>query len=210
MAKRRGLKPWMIATPLATGINLVLLAFLAQGPPADPIEPAPPMIVTFELPPRDPRTRNRSALRRDPEPPVARPAAGSAAAVDPPPPQPLPAAGPPASAPNPWQVSDAARLQAFGDSLRAQRACAAAPGGRLTQEERARCLADWEASAERAAVKWPSPQLNLDPKGRFVRETQPYLERKPKNGCKVRAGGTPVPAFGDQGVATGVACAFSF
>jgi len=199
----------MIATPLATGINLALLAFLAQGPPVEPVEPPPPMIVTFELPPRDPRTRNRPSLRRDLEPPVAQPTARPPA-PDPSPSPPLPAAGPPASVPNPWQVSDAARLQAFGDSLRAQRACAAAPGGRLTQEERARCLADWGASAEKAAAKWPSPQLNLDPRGAYARETQPYLERKPKNGCKARAGGSPVPQFGDQGVATGVACAFSF
>jgi hypothetical protein len=198
----------MIATPLATGINLVLLAFLAQGPPVDPVDPAPPMIVTFELPPRDPRTRNRPTQRRPP-PPVVQPAARAASPSAPSAP-PLPAAGPPASAPNPWQVSDAARLQAFGDSLRAQRACAAAPGGRLTQEERARCLADWEASAEKAAAKWPSPQLNLDPRGAYVKQAQPYLERQPKNGCKARAGGTWVPPYGQQGVATGVACAFSF
>ncbi len=207
MAKRRGLKPWMIATPLATGVNLLLLAFLAQAPPVDPAEPSPPMIVTFELPPRDPDSRRRPTQRRPPPPAIQ--SAARPASPAPPASPPLPAAGPPA-APNPWQVSDAARLQAFGDSLRAQRACAAAPGGRLTQEERARCLADWQASAERAALKWPSPQLNLDPRGAYVRETQPYLERQPKNGCKPRAGGTWVPPYGQQGVATGVACAFSF
>ncbi len=52
-------------------------------------------------------------------------------------------------------------------------------------------------------------RLNLDPRGQYAENPEPYLVRMPKNGCKVRAAGDAGP-MGQQGVAAGVTCAWSF
>jgi len=53
-------------------------------------------------------------------------------------------------------------------------------------------------------------RLDLDGRGYAAAKTQePYLQRKPKNGCKVGAGGSTTPS-GLQGVAGGIGCALSF
>ncbi len=52
-------------------------------------------------------------------------------------------------------------------------------------------------------------RLNLDPRGLYVANPTPYLNRKPKNGCKVMAGGDPGPA-GQAGAAVGIGCGKSF
>jgi hypothetical protein len=51
--------------------------------------------------------------------------------------------------------------------------------------------------------------INLDPHGRYLSDPEPYLTRMPKNGCKVRAAGDAGP-MGQQGVAAGISCGFSF
>jgi hypothetical protein len=75
----------------------------------------------------------------------------------------------------------------------------------LTAEERRGCddkLAEVRTESQAA-------RLNLDPGGRFAPDAEPYLQRKPRKGCKVRAGGDVAP-MGKEGAATGVACAWSF
>jgi hypothetical protein len=52
--------------------------------------------------------------------------------------------------------------------------------------------------------------LDLDRRGYAASKAQePYLQRKPKNGCKIGAGGDTTPS-GVQGVAGGLGCALSF
>jgi hypothetical protein len=83
----------------------------------------------------------------------------------------------------------------------------------LTPDERRRCEARMAGGAveDRAG---PAPKLNLDLHGRFASNPEPYLQRRPKNGCKVRAGGDTAPGPGgtpgNVGVASGVACALAF
>jgi hypothetical protein len=78
----------------------------------------------------------------------------------------------------------------------------------LTPEERRRC--EDRAAAAGPAERAP-PRLDLDRDGAFAagRNPEPYLARKPKNGCKLRAAGDTTPA-GDQGPAAGVGCAWAF
>lgn len=100
---------------------------------------------------------------------------------------------------------------ADGVAIRAQRALRGLVGcdqprpGQLTAEERERCeTRRWAGSRPGNA------RLNLDPSGRYVENPEPYLVRKPKNGCRLRATGE-VDAMGETGnVRTGVGCAFSF
>jgi hypothetical protein len=74
----------------------------------------------------------------------------------------------------------------------------------LTDAERASC--GMRLAANRPTT--PAP-LNLDPHGRYVSDPEPYLTRMPKNGCKVRAAGDATP-FGEEGVAAGISCGWSF
>lgn len=63
--------------------------------------------------------------------------------------------------------------------------------------------------APRLEPKW-SKQLNLDPKGVFIREPElPYLARDPHNECKLKVGNKKTPMGKDE-THTGVKCAFSF
>ncbi len=78
----------------------------------------------------------------------------------------------------------------------------------LTPEERRRCEARQDAAL--AAVRaGPIPKYDLDRDGRFTEDETPYLARKPKNGCKLMAGGQGRPIGGEAAVA-GVGCAVSF
>jgi hypothetical protein len=74
----------------------------------------------------------------------------------------------------------------------------------LSDAERQRCEDRLGALEDRRG-----PKLNLDVRGAFARDPDPYLARKPKDGCKVRAGGDADPA-GEQGAAIGIGCAWSF
>jgi hypothetical protein len=73
----------------------------------------------------------------------------------------------------------------------------------LSAAERQACL-DRLAKAQAGGAR-----LNFDLRGGYAKNPQPFLERRPKNGCKVRAGGDTAP-MGEQGVASGIACAWSF
>ena len=72
----------------------------------------------------------------------------------------------------------------------------------LTAAERQACL-DRLAKAQGGGAR-----LNFDLRGGYAKNPQPFLERRPKNGCKARAGGDTAP-MGEQGVASGIACAWS-
>ena len=74
----------------------------------------------------------------------------------------------------------------------------------LTEDERERCDARLSARDGRGP-----PKLNLDVNGDFDRDPDPYLARRPKNGCKARAGGD-VDSAGKQGAAIGLGCAWAF
>ena len=74
----------------------------------------------------------------------------------------------------------------------------------LTDAERTAC--GGRLAANRPTVP---TALNFDPHGRYASNPEPYLNRMPKNGCKVRAAGDATP-FGREGVAAGVSCGWSF
>lgn len=75
----------------------------------------------------------------------------------------------------------------------------------MTREERERCEAErW------ARVGQASPRLNLDPSGRYAKNPEPFLLRRPKDGCRARMGGD-VDAMGDDSnVRAGVTCVVPF
>ena len=75
----------------------------------------------------------------------------------------------------------------------------------LTPEERDRCSE--RARAGYGAAK--EARLNLDPAGRYAEKSEPYLNRRPVNGCKPRAAGDVGPR-GAEGVRVGLGCALSF
>jgi hypothetical protein len=95
---------------------------------------------------------------------------------------------------------------AVRQALRGLLGCEHAALAALTSEERERCRERLGSEAGRTAGV---ARLNLDPHGAFAPNAEPYLARKPKNGCKVGAGGD-VGAMGEVGAAAGVSCAWSF
>ena len=75
----------------------------------------------------------------------------------------------------------------------------------LSREDRERCETRRWASADA-----PATRLNLDPSGRYVEDTEPFLARRPKKGCRVRAAGD-TNAMGDSGNArAGFTCVVPF
>lgn len=134
---------------------------------------------------RDPMRAPRQSARRTPSAPA------------------LPSVIPPAATDAPAVPSS------DGVAEKAQRALRGLAGcdrpARLTPEERERCeTRRWARPAPAAG------RLNLDPSGRYVENPDPYLVRKPKNGCRVRATGDVDP-MGDSGnTRAGIGCAFSF
>lgn len=109
-----------------------------------------------------------------------------------------------APAPAPFATGEA---QA-GPVLRGLVDCRPSTLDRLSAEARERCdqrLAGDPALRPAAAAA----RLNLDAAGRFAQDDEPYLARKPKKGCKVRAAGAADP-MGKQGPAAGIACAWAF
>lgn len=94
---------------------------------------------------------------------------------------------------------------AVRDVLRKAIGCDPAMLARLSAAEREACL-DRLAKAPAGGAM----ALNLDRRGYAAGKAQePYLQRKPRNGCKIGAGGDTTPS-GVQGVAGGVGCALSF
>lgn len=144
-------------------------------------------------PPPKPIRTQRAPAKASPErsvlPPVlARPAIG------PQEPSPVPQAEP--------QEGEAAGVR---KALRGLGGCSHADLLALSPSERQTCL-DRLAKAPGGGAM----ALNLDRRGYAAGKAQePYLQRKPRNGCKVGAGGDTTPS-GLQGVAGGVGCALSF
>lgn len=98
-----------------------------------------------------------------------------------------------------------AGMEAAQRTLQALSKCRPDNLARLSAEERGRC-------AERARAGYADggmPHVNLDPSGRYVENPEPYLNRRPTNGCKPRAAGDVGP-LGVEGARAGVGCAFSF
>ncbi len=90
-------------------------------------------------------------------------------------------------------------------ALRGRLGCDHAKMLGLTAEERARC----EDRIAKVGGFSGAGRLNLDLTGRYARDPEPYLARRPKNGCKARAAGDAGP-MGNEGAAAGIACAWSF
>ena len=99
---------------------------------------------------------------------------------------------------------EARRGEGVRQALRGRLGCEHADLMGLSDQERERCREQLAAGAGAAPLK-----LDLDRKGRFAEDPEPYLARRPHNGCKVRAAGDKAPS-GEQGAATGIACAWSF
>jgi hypothetical protein len=98
-----------------------------------------------------------------------------------------------------------------GDMRRALRGllgCQPAGLARLSAEARELCQ-ERMAAGGAADSALSSARLNLDLHGRYARDPEPYLNRRPRNGCKARAAGD-VSVMGQQGAAAGVDCAWSF
>jgi len=96
-----------------------------------------------------------------------------------------------------------AELAANGrQALRGLRGCALAG---LTREERERCEAQrW------AGVAPVTKRLNLDPTGRFAKNPEPFLSRRPKDGCRARLTGDVDPMGNDMNARAGVTCVVPF
>ncbi len=136
-------------------------------------------------PPRRPRKAPRTAATRPAiAPPAARPAPDAREAVE----------APPAG------VSGGA-VQALRDLL----GCAHAAFLDLSPEARQRC--EDRMTAYRKTT--PPIQVDLDPRGLYAVNPIPYLNRKPKNGCKVRAAGAAGP-MGQGGAVAGISCGKTF
>ena len=184
----------LLLLALSIGARVVVLGWLlVQRHVLSPSPETPSMEVLlappiFRRPPVEPRDRPPAPPRphaaRSPErAPVQRQEPGLAA---------------PSTAPGP---GEAAAPPAVRRALRGLIGCRLAD---RTDEERQRCDERLAAVEDRIGRK-----LDLDPRGAFAKETAPYLARRPKNGCKARAGGDADPA-GEQGAAVGIGCAWAF
>lgn len=191
--RRRGAGTAALLASLAFhgAVLLILARYLAQVPAS---AEAPVVNVTL-VPARPPPAARRAPPDRPRD--VRRPAAITAPLRAPLPPHVPPLVLPP---PPPEAATLDARAQR---TLRSLTGCD--PGARLTPEERERC------ETRRALRGAPSAaRLKLDPSGRYVENPQPFLSRRPKDGCRARATGDVDP-MGDSGaVRAGVGCAFSF
>lgn len=184
-----------LASVLFHGAVLLLLArHLSQ---VAPIPEAPPIQVTL-IPRPQPLAANRE--RRRAEPPrreAMTPLPPRASRPTPVLPS-TPFASPPSPSVDTAPAADAQRV------LRNLSGCDPGRWDRLSFDARARC----EARAQRGVAD--GGRLELDPSGRYAADEQPFLSRKPKNGCRARAAGD-VDGYGDSGhVRAGVGCAFSF
>lgn len=96
-----------------------------------------------------------------------------------------------------------AELAARGrQALRGLRGC---DSPQLTREARERCEGEhWDRTAAGPA------RLNLDPDGRYARNPEPFLSRRPTKGCRARATGD-VDVRGENGnTRAGITCVFAF
>ena len=120
-----------------------------------------------------------------------------------------PSAAPPPEAAVPAPAPFAAGDEPGGVALRGLLDCRPSNLHRLAAEARARC--DQRLAGDPGLRKTGAggPRLHLDPSGRFAQDDEAYLARRPKKGCKVRAGGD-ADAMGHQGPAGGITCVIPF
>lgn len=143
------------------------------------------------VPPRSPPPRaERVARGQTPEPRARGPSVL---------PAPPPASD--ASAPTPQHASEGHPPPQ--GVLRGLRGC---DGPDLTREERERCRTDlWARTAPTLTAR-----LDLDPAGRFAGHAEPFLSRRPSNGCRLRATGDTDVMGDSQGVRAGLTCVLPF
>lgn len=192
---KSALRRWALAIVISLCANSLVASFFWDLR-LTPVDDAAPVTVV-EFVPRQPLQRSSSQTPRHPSarsgPLAVRRSFAPIPTRSAPTPviSPVPTAAPPGG-------DDVANLSR---ALKGRLGCELA---HLTDAERAACTARWAANRPTT----PTP-LNLDPHLRYASDPEPYLTRMPKNGCKVRAAGDAGP-MGQQGVAAGVSCGWSF
>ncbi len=186
----QGARKLLIVLVMSLGAHVVVLGALMSQRHALSPEPETPVMEVLLAPPfhRRPAAEPPRRAEHPPRPHAAR--APQRAPIR----RSAPDVAAPAAAPGPPPP-------ALRRALRGLIGCGMAD---LTQDERERCEARLAARDGRRA-----PKLNLDVHGDFDRDPDPYLARRPKNGCKARAGGD-VDSAGKQGAAIGLGCAWAF
>jgi len=194
IANRAGYARW--AALVASGlIHVALVAWLIFGATAiPPVTPTPHLEITLTAPPRPKRVDR-------PSPPPARRATSPLDARSPATTNPSAAPTTAAASPQPSRIGQddiAARVrQAIG-----ARDCNR-PG--LSREGREQC------ETQRWAGLAPSRiRPNLDPNRRYIEDPTPYLVRRPKDGCRIRATGDEGPLGDDSNARAGVTCVVPF
>lgn len=185
-----------MAIAASAAAHLAFFALIVWRLGATPTQAEPPVIQLQLIPqPRAPteESRRRTAHTAAPRPARLPPT------IEAPPVAPLLT---PEPAERPAEVRQA---------LRALVGCSHAALTRLSAEEQARCR-DREVAALTVEGNAPLLRLNLDRRGAYAENPEPYLSRRPKKGCKPRAAGdvAAAPMGGQEGVAAGVTCGWAF
>jgi hypothetical protein len=179
----------------AVGLHVVALTLLLWRLGGE-VRVAPAPVMNVELTPRraaSPQDRSKPTPRR---PPPARPHSPQRRET------PEAAAPVPTAPAAPAEGGAAAAIRPV---LQGLLGCRDANLARLTAEERQHCADQLARGRGGEAPR----RLDLDPRGGFAGDAEPYLARKPKKGCKPRAAGD-VGAMGEQGAAAGIACSWAF
>jgi hypothetical protein len=188
-----------LAVLLASAVfHAVLLIALVRYLPPPPIyAEGPSLEVSLIAPPRSSRARRVVAKRARPD--------DRGALVQTAPTLSIPAVSPSssegdASPPAPGGDASGDGAAQRRPALRGLRGCDLA-----TREARERCEAERWARAAPVA-----PRLNLDPSGRYARDPEHFLLRRPKDGCRARMGGDVDARGDDSNVRAGVTCVVPF
>lgn len=189
----------LVASGVLHAVLLVLLVrYAARGTPT---YREPPTIQAMLVPPDRPGPAPRDRIR--PPSSDARDAPARSAPL-----LPVQAAAPRPGEVAPFTPGDAlpgippSEADVAAKALRGLRACDRAE---LTRQEREDCEAQRWAKAAPVTAR-----LNLDLSGRYAKNPEPFLLRRPKNGCRARMGGD-VDAMGDDSnVRAGVTCVKPF
>lgn len=80
----------------------------------------------------------------------------------------------------------------------------------LTRREREDCEARRWADAAPSSTAQADPHLNLDLTGRYAKNPEPFLSRRPSNGCRARLTGETDVRGDDQNYRAGVTCVKPF
>ena len=185
---------------VASGVfHAVLLAFLVRQAARDtPAYQEPPSIQATLVTPDRPTRIDRGRVRRRPldaPDPLAR-----AAAMLPVPPPVTPLSPDGGAAPSSGGSSSEAEVAAR--ARQALRGCARAE---LTREQREDCEARRWADAAPVTAR-----LNLDLAGRYAKNPEPFLSRRPTKGCRARITGDVDGMGNDMNARAGVTCVKPF